>query len=165
MTYAPYYDTYVRLVPETDILPVLEQQALDIQALAAALPPAKETYRYAHGKWSVRELLGHVGDGERVFGFRAFCFSRGDTNPLPSFDENEYIAVSGYDRIPAADLARAFAASRAANLMVLRSLDPEAWERVGTASNNPVSVRALAYIMAGHVRHHLGVLKSRYQVG
>jgi hypothetical protein len=110
----------------------------------------------------VREVLGHVTDAERVFGFRAFCFSRGDENPLPGFDENEYVSRSGFDRFSLADLVQEFGQVREANLAVLGRLDGDAWRRMGTASGNPVSVRALAYIMAGHVRHHLHILSTRY---
>jgi hypothetical protein len=163
--YAPFYAGYVGLVPEADVLAVLAAQRDDVLRLAAALPPDRETFRYAPGKWSVRELLGHVGDAERVFGFRAFCFGRGERNPLPGFEENEYVAASGYDGWTAKELAAAFADARAANLAVLTHLAPERWSQVGTASGKPVTVRALAWIMAGHVRHHLGVLRERYGVG
>ena len=108
-------------------------------------------------------MLGHVTDAERVFGYRAFCFSRGDENPLPGFDENDYVSRSGFDRCNVADLVQEFGHLRDANLTFLRRLDDEAWQRMGTASGKPVSVRALAYIMAGHVRHHLHILGTRYQ--
>ena len=163
--YASFFAGYVSLVPETDVLPVLAAQAVDLRRLAAAVPAARETYRYAPGKWSVREIFGHVGDGERVFGYRAFCISRGDRTPLPGFDENDYIAQSAYDERTVAELADDFAGLRAANLAVLGRLNDAQWTRVGNANGRPVSVRALAFIMAGHLRHHLGVLKSRYAIG
>lgn len=162
--YAPFYETYVSLVTEADAMPVLERQADELRALAGPIDSSRETFRYAPGKWSIREVIGHLCDAERVFGYRAFCFSRGEAAPLPAFDENSYIEASGYDERALADLVDDFRAARGANLTVLRSLDPGAWERVGTANNNPVSVRALAFIMAGHVRHHFGVLRSRYGV-
>ncbi len=160
--FAPFYTGYVSLVPEADIIQVLEGQAADVRQRTRAFIPAREQFRYAEGKWSVREVLGHVTDAERVFGFRAFCFSRGDENPLPGFDENDYVARSGFDRCSLTDLVQEFGQLREANLTVLRRLDDEGWRRTGTASGKPVSVRALAYIMAGHVRHHLHILSTRY---
>lgn len=162
--FAPFYAGYVSLVPEADIVQVLEGQAADVREGTRAFIPAREGFRYADGKWSVCEVLGHMTDAERVFGFRAFCFSRGDENPLPGFDENDYVARSGFDRCSLADLVQEFGQLREANLTVLRRLDDDAWRRMGTASGKPVSVRALAYIMAGHVRHHLHILRTRYVV-
>ena len=162
--HAPFFAGYVKLVPETDVLPVLAAQASEIRRLAASVPADRGTFRYAPGKWSVREIFGHIGDAERVFGYRAFCISRGDRTPLPGFDENDYITESAYDERTVVELADDFAGLRGANLAVLGRLDPARWARVGNANGNPVSVRALAFIMAGHVRHHLGVLKARYGV-
>ena len=160
--FAPFYAGYVALVTEGEILRVLETQAADLKRLTGKFVPEREQHRYAPGKWSVREVVGHITDAERVFGFRAFCFSRGDRNPLPGFDENDYVAQSGFDRRDLADLADDFGHIRQVNLAALRLLDEEAWLRTGTASGKPVSVRALAYIMAGHVRHHLNILSTRY---
>jgi DinB superfamily len=160
--FAPFYAPYVALVPEADILAVLEQQAEEIRRLAASVPKERETFRYAEGKWSIREVLGHLVDGERIFGYRAFCISRGETAPLPSFDENRYVAAAGSDATPLAELADELALVRRSNLVVLRRLELPEWARVGTASGKPVSVRALAWVMAGHPRHHLEVLRERY---
>ena len=163
--YAPFYAGYVGLVPEEHVLPVLAAQGDEVVRLAVSVPKERETFRYADGKWSIRELLGHIGDGERVFGYRAFCIGRGDQAAFPGFDQEEYMAAADYDRVPLVQLAAEFAALRASNLAVLRRLPPERWSQTGTASNARVSVRALAYIMAGHVRHHIGVLSARYGVG
>lgn len=166
--YAPFYGGYVALAPEADIadmLRALAEQPAELRRQASAFVPALEQHRYAPGKWSVREVFGHVTDAERVFGFRAFCFSRGDLNPLPGFDENDYVAHSGFDRCSAADLIDDFEQLRESHVRVLRRLDAEGWQRIGTASGKPVSVRALAYIMAGHVRHHLNILNTRYIPG
>lgn len=160
--FASFYAGYVSLVPENDIMSVLGAQTADVRERAGAFIPTREGFRYADGKWSVREVIGHVTDAERVFGFRAFCFSRGDENSLPSFDQDEYVARSGFDRCSLADLVQEFEQVREANLTVLRRLDDDTWRRMGTASGKPVSVRALAYIMAGHVRHHLHILSTRY---
>jgi hypothetical protein len=143
-------------------MPVLEAQAALVRLQTRAFIPAREDSRYADGKWSVREMLGHMTDAERVFGFRAFCFSRGEQNALPGFDQNDYVARARFDRCSLADLVQEFGQLREANLTVLRRLDGDEWQRMGTASGTPVSVRALAYIMAGHVRHHLQILSTRY---
>ena len=160
--YAPFYEGYVSLVPETDVVRVLEEQPAVLERQARQFVPSRERHRYAPGKWSVREVLGHIVDAERVFGFRAFCFSRGEANPLPGFDQNDYVAASGFDRLSLMDLVDEFARVRLTNLIVLKRLDEEAWKRVGSASGKPVSVRALAFIMGGHVRHHMNVLRSHY---
>lgn len=162
--YAPFYAGYVALVPETDVLPVLEGQVDAIRRLLAPVPTEKESYRYAEGKWSLRQVVGHLVDAERVFGYRAFCFSRGEEAPLPSFDENRYVDAARSDSIPSAELVEELALVRQGNLAVLRRLDDREWARVGTASGKPVSVRALAWIMAGHPRHHLNILRERYGV-
>lgn len=162
--YAPFYAGYVALVPETDVLPVLEGQVDAIRRLLAPVPAEKESYRYAEGKWSLRQVLGHLVDAERVFGYRAFCFSRGEEAPLPSFDENRYVDAARSDSIPSAELLEELALVRQGNLAVFRRLDDREWARVGTASGKPVSVRALAWIMAGHPRHHLNILRERYGV-
>jgi uncharacterized damage-inducible protein DinB len=162
--YAPFYARYVALVPETDILAVLEQQIEEIRLLASSVPLSRETYRYAEGKWSIRQVLGHLVDGERIFGYRAFCISRGEQAALPSFDENEYVSGARSDATPLVELADELALVRRSNLVVLRRLEEAQWANAGTASGKPVSVRALAWVMAGHPRHHLGVLKERYGV-
>jgi hypothetical protein len=162
--FAPFYAGYVGLVPETDVLAVLEEQKDAFRRLAAGVPREREQHRYAAGKWSVREVAGHLVDGERVFGYRAFAFSRGERAPLPSFDENEYVAASVYDRVPLADLVGELLGVRDANLAMLRRLGDAEWSRVGTASGKPISVRALGFVMAGHPRHHLAILRERYGV-
>lgn len=163
--YAPLYAAYISLVPEEDILAVLTQQVEAVRRLAASVPEDRETFRYAPEKWSIREVFGHLGDAERVFGFRAFAFSRGEPGALPGFDENAYVARSGYERRSLESLAGDFTSIRQGNLSLLRGLDEEGWSRVGTANGLAVSVRALAFIMAGHARHHLAILRDRYGVG
>jgi hypothetical protein len=162
--FAPFFAGYVARVPEEDVLPVLAAQPGEVESLARGVAADRETFRYGPGKWSIREVLGHVCDAERVFGYRAFCIGRGETASLPGFDENAYAERSGAHDRPLADLAREFAAVRAANLLALDSLAPAAWRNVGTANKSPVSVRGLAYIMAGHARHHLAVLRERYGI-
>jgi hypothetical protein len=163
--YASFYANYVALVPEEDILPVLSGQIEVLRRVTDSVPEDRETFRYAPGKWSVREVLGHMVDIERVFGFRAFAFSRGEQAPLPGFDENAYVARAGFDRRSLESLAGDFTSVRETNLALFRALDSEAWDQTGTANGKPVSVRALAYVTAGHLRHHLGVLRDRYGIG
>jgi DinB superfamily len=162
--YAPFYAGYVSKVPSGDVLEMLESQRSQILALAATVPAERETFRYAPGKWTVREVFGHLGDAERVFGYRAFCISRGDQTPLPGFDEQEYVAASGFNSRALSSLAQELALLRESNLAFLRHLGAEEWQRTGVANANPISVRALAFIMVGHVNHHLGVLRERYGV-
>jgi hypothetical protein len=160
--YAPFYAGYVGLVTEEDVLPVLVAQRDEVRRLAASIPEDREAYRYADGKWTIRGIFGHIGDGERVFGYRAFCIARGDQAAFPGFDQEEYMAVEDYAAVPLAELAAEFAALRDGNVAVLRRLPADRWGQVGTASGHKVTVRALAYVMAGHVRHHMGILKARY---
>jgi len=162
--YAPFYARYVGLVPETDILAVLEPQVEEIRRFLAPVSAEKEAYRYAEGKWSIRQVLGHLVDAERVFGHRAFCFSRGEQAALPSFDENRYVAAARTDEVTLRELVDELALVRQANLAVLRRLDAREWEQAGTASGRLVSVRALAWVMAGHPRHHVEVLREKYGV-
>jgi hypothetical protein len=160
--YAPFYARYVGLVPETDIVAVLERQAGELRELAASVPAEREAFRYAEGKWSVREVLGHLVDGERILGYRAFCISRGEKAGLPSFDENHYVAEARSNAIPVRELADELTLVRESNLAFLRRLEPREWERAGTASGKPITVRALAWVMAGHPRHHVEILRERY---
>ena len=162
--YAPYYQEYISQVSEEHILPVLRSQPDDLDVLLGRVQPQRETHRYAEGKWSIREIVGHLIDGERVFGYRLFCIARGENQNLPGFDQNDYMLTAPYDRIDLEDLLAEFRLVRLANLAMLRTLDEEAWTRMGTANDNQVSVRALAFIMAGHVRHHMGVLRDRYAI-
>ncbi len=163
--YAPYYQGYVGHVNEDEILPVLRSQLDELDVLLGRVTPERETYRYAEGKWSIREIVGHLIDADRVFGYRALCIARDEKQNLPSFDEKEYMFTAPYDRIDLEDLLSELRLVRLSNIAMLRNLDEQAWARVGTANDAQVSVRALAFIMAGHVRHHMGVLRERYQVG
>jgi hypothetical protein len=163
--YAPDYSDYIGQVTEHDILPVLRTQTDALDVLLGRVTPEHETFRYAEGKWSIREIMGHLIDGERVFGHRAFCIARGEQQNLPGFEQNDYIATAPYDRIDLEDLLSEFRLVRLSNIAMFRTLDETAWTRIGTANDNQVSVRALAFIMAGHVRHHMEVLRERYELG
>jgi hypothetical protein len=163
--YPPFYAGYVARVPETEILEALREQPKELKRVADAVASDKERFRYAPDKWSVRELFGHLVDAERFFGHRAFCVSRGDANPLPGFDENRYVLESSYDSRPLAELLKDFSLLREANSRHLENLDEAAFFREGVANGVKVTVRALAYVMTGHVRHHLAVLRERYGIG
>ncbi len=160
--YAPFYAGYISLVPEADVLDVLQRQIDDVEMHVRSVASDAETFAYAPGKWSVREVCGHMSDAERVFGYRAVCISRGEQASLPGFDEKAYVARSGFAGTRLGELVKEFTLLREANLAALRRLNAEAWAQKGTANNHPVSVRALAFIMAGHVRHHLRILTERY---
>jgi uncharacterized damage-inducible protein DinB len=163
--YGSWYADYVSLVPEEDVLSVIEQQSSTTQRLISSLAESQATHRYAEGKWSVKEVIGHVTDAERVFGYRALCIARGDKNSLPGFDEQEYMKHANFDSWRLGDLAEAYALTRRANIVMFRNMDEESWDRRGLANNSEVTVRALAFILAGHERHHLKVLRERYLVG
>ncbi len=160
--FAPFYAGYVARVPETDPLPALEAQPAELLAMADRIAPEDEHYRYAPDKWSVRQTFGHLIDTERVMGYRGFCIARGETTPLPEFDQEHYVGRADSDDRPVKELAHEFAAVRQANLWAIRRWTDEQWTRAGSASGNPVSARAIAYIMAGHVRHHVALLRERY---
>jgi uncharacterized damage-inducible protein DinB len=160
--YAPYYHKYVSLVPEGNIVEILEQQLETSLALLASISEEKSAFRYAPDKWSIKQLLGHIADTERVFAYRVLRFGRNDQQPIEGFEQDDYIASADFDSHLLSDLAKEFEAVRRASLYLLRHLPQAAWERHGVASNNEVSVRALAFIIAGHELHHLKILRERY---
>ena len=160
--YGAFYAGYVARVPAGDILPTLERQLDDTIALVDGFGETRGGHRYAPGKWSVKEVVGHLADTERVFAYRALRIARGDATPLPGFDENLFVAHAHFDRRPLAALVADLRLVREGTLALLRSLDDEALARAGTASNNPLTARAAAYVVAGHERHHVAVLRERY---
>lgn len=159
--YAPYYGKYISRVGP-DPLAALAEQAAATAALLAATPESKASYRYAEGKWSVREVIVHLSDAERVFAYRALRVGRGDETALPGFDENLFAANCAAEGRTLADVAAEFAAVRAASLALFRSFTPEAIGRRGTASGHPVTVRSLVAMTAGHELHHVALLRDRY---
>ena len=163
--FAPYYAGYVAKVPDGDLLQTLDAGLSDYTTAFGALPEARGGFAYAPGKWTLRELLGHVIDAERVFAYRAMRIARGDTMPLPGFDEKAWVPASRANERTLADLLAELRVVRAATVALLRHLPDDAIGRTGTASENPVSVRALAWIIAGHPIHHLGVVRERYLAG
>jgi hypothetical protein len=160
--YAPYYGTYVSQVSEGDVLAVLAGQIDDTVALLRAVPRARWTHRYAPGKWSVSEVVGHLADTERIFAYRALRFARNDATPLAGFDENQYVPPANFDARPLPELAEDLRAVRLASVALFRGLDDAALARRGTANQVAFTVRAIPWIIAGHERHHVAVLKERY---
>lgn len=160
--YAPYHAEYVGAVPDGDVLALFERQGQETLALLRSIGEQKSGYRYATGKWSVREVVGHIMDAERVFTYRALTFARGDATALPSFDENAWAAVSNADRRTMASLLDEFSALRTASAALFRSFGEAEFARHGTASGYRVTVRGLLYVTAGHERHHVRILRERY---
>jgi len=159
---APYYSLYIDRITSDDIVAVLEGQLAETIDFLRPISEEKSSYRYAADKWSMRQLLNHVNDTERVFLFRAFWFGRGFPDELPSYDQNIAAAVANADEFSWASHVEDFRAVREATLTFFRNLPDDAWSRSGIASGNRVTVRALAYILAGHVAHHTAVLKEKY---
>lgn len=160
-----YFFQYVDKVPVGDIRDTLEAQAATTLAYLESIPEGRTLDRYAPGKWSVREVVGHINDTERVFVFRAFWFARGLEAPLPGFDQDAAVSAAGSHSRPWESLIAEFQAVRSATTTLFRHLPPEAWSRKGVASERTVSVRALAFVTAGHVEHHLRLLRERYGLG
>jgi hypothetical protein len=160
--YAPYYDRYVSLVRGDDILNTLDQQRRDTMLLLSGRDEEDGDFRYAPDKWSAKEVLGHVCDTERVFAYRALRFARADATPVAGFEQDDYVRNGPFAQRPLADLVEDFIAVRRATLSLLRNLDEAAWPRRGIANKNEVSVRALAYIIAGHELHHRRILEEKY---
>lgn len=158
----PYYATYIDKVPAGDIRATLESQLEETLVFLRGIGEEKSRHRYAPGKWSIREVLGHINDGERLFTFRAFWFARRFDSPLPDFDQEIALAASGAHDIAWARHVAEFEAVRSATIHFFRNLPDPAWTRTGIASGNPFTVRSLAWIAAGHLVHHVGLLKERY---
>ena len=159
---AHYYSTYIDRISSEDVVSELESQREPTLHLLATITEEKSLHRYAPDKWSIRQLLSHVSDAERVFLYRALWFARGFDTPLPGFDQNIAAPHAGADQFSWDSHVADFSAVRAATLSFFRNLPEDAWSRTGIASDNPVSVRALAYIIAGHVAHHVAILQERY---
>ena len=160
--YAPYYGRYISLVGGGDIVATLEDQPRETLALLSTLSEEQGNFRYAPGKWSIKEMLGHLIDGERVFSYRALRFARNDQTPLASFEQDDYVREAGFADCVLADLIEEFVCVRRATVWLFRQFKAEAWMRGGVASGNPVTVRAIAYIIAGHELHHRRMLQEKY---
>jgi hypothetical protein len=161
--YAPYYHRYIGPIADQDVMALLRTQANAFEPLRL-LGDSDAAYRYGPDKWSVKEVIGHVTDAERVFSYRMLRIARGDQTPLAGFEQEPYVEAANFDRHSISTLIDAFQAVRAATMSLATELDDVAWRRMGTASEFPVSVRALAYIAVGHAAHHIEVLRDRYGI-
>jgi uncharacterized damage-inducible protein DinB len=160
--YADYYANYISKVPGSDVLSVLESQRLQMLQLFAGRSERDGSFRYAPGKWTVKEVLGHITDTERIFSYRALRIGRGDQTPLPGFEQDDYVRNSESGGRTLAGLAEEFGAVRTASISLLRSFNEEAWSRRGMASQKEVTVRAIGFMIAGHQIHHRIILEERY---
>lgn len=162
---APFYHGYIAAVSDDAVGARLAAQADELDALVRSLDDSAALARYAEGKWSIKEVVGHLIDAERIFSYRLLRVGRGDATPLPGFDENAYVPAGAFDQRPLAALRAEFRAVRLATQALVEGLPADAWGRRGQASGHSITARALAYIMIGHVAHHLGVLRERYGLG
>jgi hypothetical protein len=160
--YAPYQAGYVASVPDGDIFEILSRQGAEFPDLIHSIGESRGNHRYAPDKWTIKEMIGHVNDTERVFAYRAMRFARGDETPLPSFEQDEYVPMGNFAARTLGSLADEFAHLRAATLDLYYHLDADALARRGSASGFIVSVRAMAYVIAGHVAHHERILREKY---
>jgi hypothetical protein len=156
---------YLARVPEDDPRAPLAAQVDELFSILSPVTERTASHRYEPGKWSVRQTIGHLADTERVLSYRAMCFARGETKELPGFDESLFVAHASFDDRTLDDLKAEFAAVRASTLLLFRHMPTEAWGRRGIANGNPASVRALAFTIIGHVRHHIAILGERYLPG
>lgn len=160
--FAPYYNNYISLIEGDGVMPVLNSQVAEIRSMFVNIPEEKGSLAYATGKWTIKELLSHLIDGERIFAYRILRVSRGDETPIEGFEQDDYIENSNANNRSFADLLDEFDLQRQSNLLLVNNISDEGSKRMGKASGKPVSVRALTYIMAGHVSHHVKILKERY---
>ncbi len=162
--HAEYYARYVACVPEGDVLAHLRQQAEATRTILQGVSETRAAHRYAEGKWSIKQVVGHMLDTERVFGFRALAFARRDPSPLPSMDQDAWVDAAAFDARPFASIATEFRAVRAATVAMFASFTQDVLMRTGIASGNPFTVRSLVWIVAGHELYHLRILAERYGV-
>ena len=160
--YAPYFAKYVLQVPDGDFLETLESQLAKMNSLLSPLTEKQADFRYAPGKWSTKEVLGHINDAERIFAYRLLRISRGDQTPLPGFEQDDYIKTANSGARSLASLLEEFASVRRASITLVCSLDDVSWYRRGVASGKEISALALAFIIAGHALHHQAILQKEY---
>ena len=160
--YNPYYERYIARVPEGDIVAILATQIEDSLAMFRELTEEQALHAYAPGKWTIKEVIGHLADTERIMSYRALRFARNDTTPVPGFDENSYVPAARSNQRPLASLVAEFAAVRRATVALLAGLPADGWTRRGAANQHEISVRALAQVIAGHELHHRGIIAERY---
>ena len=160
--YAEYYGRYVSLVPEGDVVETLARQGRETLELLRSIPESRAGHAYEPGKWTIKQLVGHVIDGERIFAYRALAIARGERANLPSMEQDEYMEHARFDERTLESLCEEFDLVRRANVLMMRGFDADAWARRGVASDNEVTVLALAYVIAGHELHHVNVLRAKY---
>jgi hypothetical protein len=163
--YDAYYDRYISLVSEEDVLIALDQQLSETLILLRSLSEQHGAFRYGPDKWSAKEVLGHMIDTERIMSYRALRIARNDRTPIEGFEQDDYVKSGNFDRRSVVTLGREFEQVRRATISLFRNLEPEAWEHRGIANNVEITVRALAFIIAGHELHHKAILKDRYGLG
>jgi hypothetical protein len=161
----PYYTYYINLVNTEHGIKALENQIIEMQQFIGSVPVEMEEYRYADGKWTVKEVLGHICDVERILGYRALCIARGEQIELPGFDEDQYVENGYFNKRSLYDLAHEFSIVRESNIALFKSFEPSIFDIMGTANNNKMSVRAILFMIAGHEKHHINVIKERYLKG
>ena len=159
--FGQFYTGYISLVSETDIVGAMRTQLDEILALLRKVPEKVGDVRHAPYTWSIKEVVGHMSDCERIMTYRALRFARGDAMPLPGFEENDYVRVAGFDRRTLASIIDELESVRRSSVNLFENLPDEAWPRRGEANKNAVTVRALAYVVVGHARHHLNILRKR----
>ena len=160
--YLSYYGKYISLVQGHEVIEILDQQLTESLAMLCRISEAKSLHRYEPGKWSIKEVLGHLIDSERIFTYRAMRFARNDHTPLPGFDQDPYVSAGAFDQRPWSELVAEFEHVRRSTILFFRGLPPEAARRAGVANNAPITVRALAYVIAGHELHHTAILREKY---
>jgi hypothetical protein len=160
--YGGHFGAYIALVPENDIVTALDVQVAHLEHWPARIPPEKETFTYAPGKWTPRQVVGHLSDVERVFAYRALRLSRRDETPLPGFDQDPFVDNAPFASVPLQLLVAELVALRRANLPLFRRMQAESWSAAGTVSGTRITPRALAYVMVGHVRYHAAIFREKY---
>ncbi|MNJ37083.1 DinB superfamily protein [compost metagenome] len=160
--YPEHFEEYIREVPESQLLSLLELQPEEAMLKLGTLSEEAGNYKYDEGKWSLKEVLGHINDTERVMSYRLLRIARGDKTPLPGFSEELFVSHANFDRLSIIQLLKDFSTVRNATLTLARQLDDEAWQRTGTASGELISSRALAYLIAGHAKYHFRIIRERY---
>lgn len=160
--YPRYYQSYLDLVKDGDLIKTLKDQIIDIQAVIATIPEEKEGFAYAEGKWTIKEVIGHIIDTERILAYRAMRFARKDKTVLPGFDENTFVANANFNKRTLYELAHEFAIVREANITMFKTFDKEQLMEKGNANGQEVSVRSIIYMIAGHASHHVNVIRTKY---
>lgn len=162
--YDSYYQTYINALPEFSIKQILEEQIIEIQNIFGNMNEEKGNYYYAEGKWSIKEVLGHITDTERIFSYRILSFARCEKQKIPGFDQNEYVLKGNFNNRTVKDLLEEFICLRKSNIILINSFNEEILKNIGNANGKNVTVNALQFILAGHVHHHIKVLKEKYGV-